>query len=334
MYNINMYTYQKEPFTKTRRYGIHPLDDPGLDTYTGPESHCVNYLYRTNPKVFRHIIHTDYETIMNQQKELIDTKKKVKIEENKNQTEEPVRPYLQTEVNQSTHQEEVPKQTLTNEKQGDLFNRTMGTGYYPSHTENVSNCLIPRINSTRQIQYHKRRNFKDTYGYDKLTELKTNKERCLNEIKDLKSMKLSNDEFNYTHSGFYFPKKRYSGFTSYAVPRTRSHSKASSAFKTYEEKIRRSMDCFSKKVDAKNEFEILQKDNEDMKMKLKTMTNEHFLEKVKLPDVATLANSRKKIRNIKIGNSKEMGERYNPYCMMTKTGDLVGRNFVGALFNH
>ena len=71
MYNIDMYTYQKEPFTITRKYGIHPLDDPGLITYTGTESHCVNYYERTNPKVMRHILGTDYDTIMNNQKEQV-----------------------------------------------------------------------------------------------------------------------------------------------------------------------------------------------------------------------------------------------------------------------
>ena len=50
-----MYTYWKKPYLTNRKYGIHPLDDPGFEKYIGPESHCVNYLSRINPKVLKNI---------------------------------------------------------------------------------------------------------------------------------------------------------------------------------------------------------------------------------------------------------------------------------------
>ena len=69
MYNIDMYTYWKKPYLTNRKYGIHPLDEPGFEKYIGPESHCVNYLSRINPKVLKNIIKEDYETVVNRQKE-------------------------------------------------------------------------------------------------------------------------------------------------------------------------------------------------------------------------------------------------------------------------
>ena len=78
----------------------------------------------------------------------------------------------------------------------------------------------------------------------------------------------------------------------------------------------------------------MQKENEKMRINLTTMTNPKVLKKFQLPDISVIANQKKTIRNIKIGHSKEMGERYNPFCMNNKTGDYMGRNFVGALFEH
>ena len=53
MYNIDLYSYWKEPYTRTRKFTIHPLDEPGLEKYFSSESHVVHYLDRTDPFVFK-----------------------------------------------------------------------------------------------------------------------------------------------------------------------------------------------------------------------------------------------------------------------------------------
>ena len=90
MYNIDMYTYWKKPYLTNRKYGIHPLDDPGFEKYIGPESHCVNYLSRINPKVLKNIIGEDYETVVNRQKEKIKemNEQSEKINEDPSKTEQ------------------------------------------------------------------------------------------------------------------------------------------------------------------------------------------------------------------------------------------------------
>ena len=181
--------------------------------------------------------------------------------------------------------------------------------------------------------YHRRRNFKETYGYEPFSEIKTNKERYQNEISDLKKNKLTEGEFNYTHSNFYYPKKRYNGFTSYAVPRTDKASDVrtfSNPFKVYSGRINRSLSSFNQE----SEYEKMEKQNDDIKQNLMNQTSQGFRKKYKLPDVLKIANTRQRIRNVSLGHSKEMGERYNPYCHMLNTGDRIGRNFVGALFQH
>ena len=45
MYDIDFFDYQKKPFSQTRRYGIHPLDDNGLHKYFfSKESYTQKYL--------------------------------------------------------------------------------------------------------------------------------------------------------------------------------------------------------------------------------------------------------------------------------------------------
>ena len=45
MYGIDMFDYQKKPFSHSRRYGIHPLDDNGLHQYFfSKDSYTQKYL--------------------------------------------------------------------------------------------------------------------------------------------------------------------------------------------------------------------------------------------------------------------------------------------------
>ena len=63
-------------------------------------------------------------------------------------------------------------------------------------------------------------------------------------------------------------------------------------------------------------------------------TSKEFLKKYHLPDVLKIANSTQLIRRQKIGLSKEMGEKYNPYSLIAPSKNRTGRNYVGDLFKH
>ena len=334
MYNIDMYTYWKKPFTIVRKYGIHPLDDPGVEKYYGPESHVVNYLSRINPKVLKNIIGEDYETVIEKQKEKIREQKEGKAKqendigvETKSALNETQNLKTTKKVSIDANPEIVPNQTENNqnepEPEHDVLNQNT-TNFFPGHRTTGSHNFL--------TGYHRRRNFKDNYGYEQGVALKTNKDKYLNDIKTLKKEKLANNEFNYTHSGSFYPKKRYSGFTSYAVPRTDKPGEQSNAFKNFTSRINKSISTNTAR--NLNDFELMENDNNRLRTTLYNQTNRNFLTKNELPDLGTIANTRKKIRNIRIGNSKEMGEKYDPFCHIPNTGNRVGRNFVGALFQH
>ena len=72
----------------------------------------------------------------------------------------------------------------------------------------------------------------------------------------------------------------------------------------------------------------------EMKNNLINQTSPYFLKKYHLPDVVKIADSRQVIRRQKIGLSKEMGEKYNPYSLIAPSKNRTGRNYVGDLFKH
>ena len=78
MYNIDLYTYWKKPFSFGKNFSIRPLDDEGKETYYSDQSHCRHYLKRTDPFVFKSILGVDYDTLVRQQKEDIELMNQLK----------------------------------------------------------------------------------------------------------------------------------------------------------------------------------------------------------------------------------------------------------------
>ena len=78
MYNIDLYTYWKKPFSLGKNFSIRPLDEEGKETYYSDQSHCRHYLKRTDPFVFKSIVGVDYNTLVRQQKEDIEMLNKLK----------------------------------------------------------------------------------------------------------------------------------------------------------------------------------------------------------------------------------------------------------------
>ena len=106
----------------------------------------------------------------------------------------------------------------------------------------------------------------------------------------------------------------------------------STAFKSYNQRLATSMNKFTNTGISQEEAERIE--NGNLYKTLCNQTSVNFRSKYKLPDVCKIANQRQVIRNHHIGNSKEMGERYNPYSLIPPSKNRTGRNFVGDLFKH
>lgn len=139
-----------------------------------------------------------------------------------------------------------------------IFNPNFASGFYstrPPH-QRSNTPMSPSTNNQYYQSYHKRRNYKDTFGYNPNLNIRTNRDKYQKDITLLKNNQFSNEEFNYSHSGSFYPKKRYVGFTSYAVPRTDElhQGEQSNAFRNYTQSINKSMNCFVTKNPSDTEF--------------------------------------------------------------------------------
>ena len=139
-------------------------------------------------------------------------------------------------------------------------------------------------------------------------------------------MKKSNFNENYDDIR---PKRKYDGFTVSECPVIEKNRPNSASFDYFNNRINQTLNCLNKKDGERTAM------NEDeMKNNLFNQTSTYFLKKHHLPDVVKIADSRQVIRRQKIGLSKEMGEKYNPYSLIAPSKNRTGRNYVGDLFKH
>jgi hypothetical protein len=141
----------------------------------------------------------------------------------------------------------------------------------------------------------------------------------LNIINNIKYSNLSQDTGKY--------KRRYDGYTTYEIPFI--PIKKEPKDDNFSNRLRHTLNCLKKREGGKNAM-----NEEELKVNLFNQTSQSFLKKYHLPDVIKIAGSRQLIRNQKIGLSKEMGEKYNPYSLIPPSKNRIGRNYVGDLFKH
>ena len=209
----------------------------------------------------------------------------------------------------------------TNEEDAKNGNNTFNNNYNKNNLNTINRSIRNlKSSSTNNIRpYNKERNFKDIYGYDNITSFKSNGEKYLYEIENMKKSNLKKPTL---------ASKRYDGFTVFDAPIIEKDRKSSSLFKSYNNKMTQSLKCIdnSSGIKAMNE--------EEMRNNLFNQTSQQFLKKYHLPDIIKIADSKQVIRKQRIGLSKEMGEKYNPYSLIAPSKNRTGRNYVGDLFKH
>jgi hypothetical protein len=319
MYNIDLYTYWKKPFTSGKNFSIRPLDEEGKETYYSDKSHVRHYLKRTDPFVFKSIVGVDYNTLVRQQKEDIQMLKNLK-EKGFNPKEPtpnnaPIGQNVEKEMEKTNYIKDEPNINTINNP--DIHKESYNNFNEPQKP------FKPFNTQTGFRPYNKKRDFKATYGYENKTRFKSNGEKYQYTIN---TMKKSNFNENYDDIR---PKRKYDGFTVSECPVIEKNRPNSASFDYFNNRINQTLNCLNKKDGERTAM------NEDeMKNNLFNQTSTYFLKKHHLPDVVKIADSRQVIRRQKIGLSKEMGEKYNPYSLIAPSKNRTGRNYVGDLFKH
>ena len=318
MYNIDLYTYWKKPFTSGKNFSIRPLDEEGKETYYSDKSHVRHYLKRTDPFVFKSIVGVDYNTLVKQQKEDIQMLKDLK-EKGFNPKESP---QINTQPNKNI---ESPMHKADSIKEEPNINTINNPNIHTNVFDNMNNrqnIYKPFNTQTGFRPYNKRRDFKATYGYENKTRFKSNGEKYQYTINAMK--KNNFNEFDDVR-----PKRKYDGFTVSECPVIDKNRPNSASFDYFNNRINQTLNCLNQR-----EGERRPMNEEEMKNNLFNQTSTYFLKKHHLPDVVKIADSRQVIRRQKIGLSKEMGEKYNPYSLIAPSKNRTGRNYVGDLFKN
>ena len=323
MYNIDLYTYWKKPFSQGKNFSIRPLDEEGKETYYSDKSHVRHYLKRTDPFVFKSIVGVDYNTLVRQQKEDIEMLKNLKEKGFNPKEESNINKTNQNNMNNIEH-----SMHKTNYIPEDNNINTLNNPNIRNEEDNSENILENK-NIFRPFKtqngfrpYNKKRDFRATYGYDKISRFKSNGEKYKYTINNMKKN-------NFNENDNWKPKRKYDGFTVSEAPIIQKNRPNSASFDYFNTKINQTLNCLNKRGEERRAM-----NEEEMKRNLFNQTSEGFLKKYHLPDVVKIADSRQVIRRQKIGLSKEMGEKYNPYSLIAPSKNRTGRNYVGDLFKH
>ena len=319
MYNIDLYNYWKDPYSRDKKFSIHPLNEPGKEKYYSDQSHCNHYLKRTDPFVFKSILGVDYDTLVHQQRNDIDQLNTI------NQKITPI-PNEDNKINENEYPKENQlEENKVNELNNENNNKFETVGDYNNYNRNINSMRNlgnhKSMSSSILRPYRKQRTFKDIYGYDNITSFKSNGEKYLYSINNMKR--------NNAILKVPLAQKRYDGFTVFDAPVIEKNKLPSSLFQSYNDKMGHTLNCI------KNSEGVRKAMNEDeMRSNLFNQTSKQFLKQYHLPDILKIADSKQVIRKQKIGLSKEMGEKYNPYSLIVPSKNRTGRNYVGDLFKH
>ena len=319
MYNIDLYNYWKDPYARDKKFSIHPLNEPGKEKYYSDQSHCKHYLKRTDPFVFKSILGVDYDTLVHQQRNDIDQLNTInqKITQTPNED---------NKINENEYPKENQlEKNKVNELNNENDNKFETVGDYNNYNRNINSMRNlgnhKSMSSSILRPYRKQRTFKDIYGYDNITSFKSNGEKYLYSINNMKR--------NNAILKVPLAQKRYDGFTVFDAPVIEKNKLPSSLFQSYNDKMGHTLNCI------KNSEGVRKAMNEDeMRSNLFNQTSKQFLKQYHLPDILKIADSKQVIRKQKIGLSKEMGEKYNPYSLIVPSKNRTGRNYVGDLFKH
>ena len=321
MYNIDLYNYWEKPYSRDKKFTIHPLNEEGKEKYYSDQSHVKHYLKRTDPFVFKSILGYDYDTLVRLQKSDINQLKPLNNTLNQNHLEE----------NKIGDNNQYPTGNQINQSEGNkineinnenINNKVETVNNYDRHNNSMRYLKDQKSMSSSVLRpYRKKRTFKDIFGYDNITSFKSNGEKYLYAINNMKK--------NSAMEKIPLAQKRYDGFTVFEAPVIEKNKASSSLFQSYNDKMGHTLNCINSSSGMRKAM------NEDeMRNNLFNQTSGSFLKQYHLPNILKIADSKQVIRNQKIGLSKEMGEKYNPYSLIVPSKNRTGRNYIGDLFKH
>lgn len=339
MSDFKKFEYIDKPCIPTKNVDIRPLTDKGFfKDYLSKDSYVHNFLNKTTLcKMFQNE-NRKAATASSISEKRENLNRSAIITSNKNEENVPSsgnnsqNPNYMNDVNSNallTRNRSESKIILLDSKKLNM-NRSQ-----PDLNINPNNSILPLFKKTNNMP----------------VSLKSNKSVKLKKHLDNSRF---NDDYNYrlkevdkklstTSNSFYINKSLnyhhpYDGFESYKIPRFKSEITTTST-RNYTKRIARSVHSSSADYRSSRLEEVegdkLKKENEKLRKILMNQSNSNFLSQGKLPKIRTITSQPKiKISLTGIGNSKHMGDKYNPYSFFGISKNWVARNYHGGLYQY
>jgi hypothetical protein len=309
MLDYTNYNYRDRPFTRTNKFGIHPLSQTGHHEYVCRDSQVHWFMHKVPPRLLQELYGSkDSETCERtaEQEGYNPTADGTYQEFDSEKLAGPVREDLEGNGgNETDHEYDYTK----------TWERPIGAPsnynqFYSSKPFTSSGGFRKTGGSVTKNRFTKDSRFVNDY---------------VNEVQLLKT----HGRFNATSTGM--RKKRYDGFTSYQVPRTEHE---------YKEEFRKSRivsdrvynsiynPTCSQNVDINEE-------NDRLKGIFMNQTNKNFLKSNQLPHISLIVNQPKTLlKKTNTSATKMMGGKYNPFNYHGNSKNWTKRNYLGALYQH
>jgi hypothetical protein len=291
------YNYNSNPFTKTKKWGVHPLSQTGHQEYISNDSQVHWYMHKVSPKMLKQI-YGDKQT----------SQVKDSIEEP--QTEEIIKVIDESVELETEQKKPLAKeygQTLSQLKRSPDILKTK-TGFHPylGCTKSTKFSCTNSLSSMKQ----------SLAGT-----------RYFNDYSDCELTKTQNNFQMSPGQGT----KKFNTFKSYEVPRVEQGDKDD--FKTT--KLWTKSIANTVYNPLSNTTGDLTNENERLKRIFINQTSNDYINTNKLPTISNIVSQNMRLYNkTNTSNTKMMGSRYNPSNYIGQSKNWSKRNYLGALYPH
>jgi hypothetical protein len=296
MLDYTNYNYKEKPFTRTNKFGIHPLSHTGQHEYVCKDSQVHWFMHMVPPRLLA---------------ELYGSKEAIQEED---ETPYP-RGVESNTMPQEFDSENLPGEAQKNETDPYDYTRTWGVPEGNNSHKYYTNKPQTTAGTFRRTNFSKpKQNARDSRFYNDY----------MGEVECLRTQR----GFNATSTGF--RTKKYDGFTYYDVPRTEpSYKEEFRKSKIVSNKIYNSIynpTCITVDINEQNER---------LRSIFNTQTNKSFLKSNKLPHIEVIVNQPKTLlKKTNTSTTKMMGGKYNPFNYHGTNKNWTKRNYLGALYQH
>ena len=353
MKDFNNLSYYDKPFNTNKFYSVHQLSDTGINQLISKESYLRSYISKVDPKI----------------KEIYDIKHKISISKHQKELD-PIREVKNQNENLdklqiNEHPREEEKYIIIKNREKNVYNpadkvlvdkilkyfrikdqqqdKQVPNQMKRNTPTSCHNINVKNSEDNTNFKEKLNVNFSTLYKNDEpnlISSFDSKMKKKTNESKQFRLVPINPKIKNLKDLSKNIPNKL--GLTSFNIPHLHELKKSNSHsdYRSYNLSNNMHKTLQSNKFRDENKNNNVNsmcvEENEKIKKIISSQANNVYLANTKLPKIALLMNLPKAVlKSTKLINSKNMGERYNPYSFVLNSSKFSSqRNHFGGSFNN